>query len=207
MGASADGGDTAELVRRDMCRWIESAVIGLNLCPFARAVHMRGQIHYAVCSSSSTDVLAAELESELKQLVALPPESRETTLLIAPFCLDVFDDFNDFLVVADRTLSDLGLEGVIQIASFHPHYHFAGTSPDDMTNHTNRAPYPTLHLLREDSVQRAVDAFPKAESIYERNMRTMETLGPEAWSRLGIRRSVDTDGGAAGEDGKRGSDR
>lgn len=176
----------ADAVTADMRRWLERAVIGLNLCPFARAVHVRGQVHYAVSRAAQPRSLLRDLVRELRNLREIDPEVRDTTLLVAPDCLTDFLDFNDFLTVADRTLRDLKLEGVFQIASFHPDYQFANTLADDITNCTNRAPYPTLHLLREASVERAVAAFPQTESIFERNMRTMERLGAAGWAALGL---------------------
>ncbi|MEO6972964.1 MAG: DUF1415 domain-containing protein [Rhodoferax sp.] len=173
-------------VRQDIRRWLERAVIGLNLCPFAKAVHVKGQVHYAVSAASDPQALLDDLELELKALVAHDPQVRETTLLITPQCLQQFADFNDFLGEADAALSRLALEGIIQIANFHPDYQFAGTDVNDITNFTNRAPYPTLHLLREDSVERAVAAFPEAESIYEANMQTLEKLGHTGWDALGV---------------------
>lgn len=170
----------------DTRRWLERAVIGLNLCPFAKAVHIKGQIHYAVSRATQAPELLDELKKELIALLALDPLARDTTLLIASECLLEFLDFNDFLAQADAVLAELELEGVIQIASFHPHFQFAGTRADDITNFTNRAPYPTLHLLREDSVDRAVAAFPQAEDIFEKNMQTLTQLGVEGWAVLDV---------------------
>lgn len=166
--------------------WLERAVIGLNLCPFAKSVHVKGQVHYAVSRAHDAEALRADLETELLALMAVPAAERDTTLLIAPDCLADFLDFNDFLAVADQLLADLDLDGVLQIASLHPQYQFAGTRADDVTNFTNRSPYPTLHLLREDSIDRAVAAFPEAEAIFEVNMQTMETLGVAGWDALGV---------------------
>lgn len=174
------------VVQQDMRRWLERAVIGLNLCPFAKAVHVKGQIHYAVSAASDPQALLDDLEFELKALVAHDPQARDTTLLIAPNGLQQFADFNDFLGLADAALVWLELDGIVQIASFHPHYQFAGTEAHDITNFTNRAPYPTLHLLREDSVDRAVAAFPEAGLIYEANMQTLEKLGRAGWDALGV---------------------
>ena len=180
---------TAQQAIEDTRAWVDRAVIGLNLCPFAKSVQVKGQVHYAVSQARTTQALLEDLVHELNQLVALDSIDRDTTLLIAPGCLDDFLDFNDFLVLADRSLEDLDLDGVIQIASLHPDYQFAGTRADDITNYTNRSPYPTLHLLREDSIDRAVAAFPEAESIFERNMATMERLGPEGWVALNVGRT------------------
>ncbi|APW43943.1 DUF1415 domain-containing protein [Rhodoferax saidenbachensis] len=167
-------------------RWLERAVIGLNLCPFAKSVHVKGQIHYRVSAARDSQALLQDLEYELNSLQALDASARDTTLLIAPDMLQDFLDFNDFLHDADRVLLSQGLEGVLQIASFHPQFQFGGTAEDDITNYTNRAPYPTLHLLREDSIDRAVEAFPHAEQIFEKNMQTLEALGHAGWDALGL---------------------
>ncbi|MCJ0764994.1 DUF1415 domain-containing protein [Variovorax terrae] len=173
-------------VEQDMRAWLERAVIGLSLCPFAKGVHAKGQIHYAVSAATQPQQLLDDLVAELKGLAALVPSVRDTTLLMAPDCLRDFLDFNDFLDEADAALVALDLDGVIQIASFHPGYQFAETAPDDITNYTNRAPYPTLHLLREESIDRAVEAFPEAEAIFEENMQTMEQLGHAGWAALKV---------------------
>ena len=170
----------------DTVRWLERAVIGLNLCPFAKAPHVKGQIHLAVSEAKGLEGLRDELIEELQALAQRPPEERETTLLIVPHMLRDFLDFNDFLDEADGVLQELDLEGEFQVASFHPDFQFAGTEPDDITNYTNRSPYPTLHLIREASIDRAVEAFPEAEMIYEANMATMEKLGHEGWKKLDV---------------------
>jgi hypothetical protein len=180
---------TTETAIDDTRIWLERAVIGLNLCPFAKSVHVKGQVHYVVSRATTAQALLQDLMVELKALNDSDPLERDTTLLIAPDCLADFLDFNDFLADADQALVDLDLEGVLQIANLHPDYQFAGTRADDVTNFTNRSPYPTLHLLREDSIDRAVAAFPDAESIFERNMETMERLGVPGWEALGVGRS------------------
>jgi hypothetical protein len=170
----------------DTVRWLERAVIGLNLCPFAKAPHVKGQIHYAVSEAKGLEGLRDELIEQLQALAAMPAEERETVLLIVPHMLRDFLDFNDFLDEADGVLQELDLEGEFQIASFHPDFQFADTEPDDITNFTNRSPYPTLHLIREASIDRAVEAFPEAEMIYETNMATMEKLGLDGWTKLDV---------------------
>ena len=166
--------------------WLEKAVIGLNLCPFAKAVHIGDRIRYAVSVAETPGELRADLADELEALAAADPGEIETTLLIHPRVFADFLDYNDFLEVADETLEDLDLVGEIQVASFHPGYQFAGTEPDDIENYTNRSPYPMLHLLRESSVDAAVAAFPDTAQIYERNIETMRALGHEGWRRLGL---------------------
>ncbi|QDL53532.1 DUF1415 domain-containing protein [Rhodoferax aquaticus] len=178
--------DIAERAIQDTVRWIEKAVIGLNLCPFAKSVHVKGQIHYAVSAALTPEELLQDLESELGQLRALDAKARDTTLLIAVSCLSDFYEYNAFLERADRLLVRLDAQDDFQIASMHPQYQFAGTSPDDITNYTNRSPYPTLHLLRESSIDRAVQAFPDASAIFETNMETMTALGLEGWQGLDV---------------------
>ncbi len=175
-----------EIVEQDTRRWLERAVIGLNLCPFAKSVHVKGQVHFAISDATDAEALRLALVTELQDLVALAPEVRDTTLLVAPDAFPDFLDFNHFLVTADRALAELDLEGILQIAPFHPRFVFAGTLDDDITNATNRAPYPTLHLIREASIDRAVKSFPEAEAIFEVNMATMEKLGPEGWAALDV---------------------
>lgn len=177
---------TPETAIADTRRWLERAVIGLNLCPFAKAPHVKGQIHHAVCSGGGRPELLAALRDELQALAAADPQVRETTLLIVPDLFADFLDFNDLLDDAEALLDELGLEGVLQIAPFHPRFQFDGTEEDDITNATNRSPYPTLHLLREESIDRAVAAFPEAEAIFEANMDTLEKLGREGWAALGV---------------------
>ena len=167
-------------------QWLERAVIGLNLCPFAKAVHAKRQVHYVVSHAAGEVQLLELLAEELRALQQIPPQQRDTTLLIIPRLLNEFLAFNDFLARADALLRRLHLEGILQIASFHPQFQFAGTAEDDMSNFTNRAPYPTLHLLREESIDRAVAVFPDAEEIFEKNMQTLNALGAEGWNALGL---------------------
>ena len=175
-----------DTVIADTRRWLERAVIGLNLCPFAKAPHAKGQIHYAVCEGDDRQALLTMLRAELQALADASPDERETALLIAPRGFDGFLDFNDLLDEADAVVTALDLDGTLQVAPFHPRFQFAGTDKDDITNATNRAPYPTLHLIREESIDRAVEAFPEAEAIYEANMATLEKLGHEGWAALGV---------------------
>ena len=164
--------------------WLERAVIGLNLCPFAKAVHVRQRIRYAVTDATDVGQLEDTLVRELEFLRAKPTIEIETTLLIHPKVLNDFIDYNFFLAQADATVKRLGLRGTIQVASFHPQYEFAGSSADDMSNYTNRSPYPMLHLLREESVDRAVAAIPDSATIVDANVETLRRLGHEGWQRL-----------------------
>jgi len=174
-------------IESDTRAWVDKAVIGLNLCPFAKQVQIKGQVRYVVSAATTAEGLLYELAAELNRLHDTPPEETDTTLLIHPRVLTDFLEFNDFLDAADALVADIGLEGVMQVASFHPAYQFEGTAADDITNFSNRSPYPTLHLLREDSIDRAVAAFPEAESIFEANMETLEKLGIEGWRKLGLK--------------------
>jgi hypothetical protein len=167
-------------------RWLERAVIGLNLCPFAKAVYAKRQIRYAVTAAATAEELLAELRHELELLGQANAEDIETTLLIHPQAMTDFIDFHFFLREADAAIRNLGHEGSLQIASFHPAYEFAGSAPDDIANCSNRSPHPTLHLLRESSIDRAVAAYPDAAAIYERNIETLRRLGHEGWRRLSL---------------------
>lgn len=164
--------------------WVDKAVIGINLCPFAKAVQVRQQIRYVVSPATTPQALYDDLCRELIFLDKTDPQQTDTTLLIHPYVLNDFLDYNAFLDVANDALEELDLAGDIQIASFHPAYQFADTAADDVSNCTNRSPYPILHLLREISIERAVDAIPEAADIYERNIAAMEALGHEGWQQL-----------------------
>lgn len=181
----------ADRVIAETRAWVQRAVVGLNLCPFAKAPLAKGQIRFVVCESDDPRVLLALLRAQMNELVAADPLTVETTLVIHPDALLDFDEFNDFLDAADAALEDLGLDGVLQVASFHPRYRFADADPDDLGNATNRSPYPTLHLLREASVERALAAFPDAEAIYETNIATFAALGAEGWEQLQVQCRAD----------------
>ena len=168
--------------------WIEKAVIGLNLCPFAKAVYVKNQVRIVVSSARHIDGFLEDLDRELDHLAEVDPEVTDTTLLIHPTLFPDFLDFNDVHQIADEAVVEHELDGVIQIASFHPEFQFADSEPDDITNYTNRAPFPTLHLIREESLDRAVEAFPEAEMIFERNIETMKKLGLAGWLALGMTR-------------------
>ncbi|MCC2668464.1 MAG: hypothetical protein K0Q72_935 [Armatimonadetes bacterium] len=177
-------GPTPDEVLAATHAWIERAVIGLNLCPFAKAVYVKGQIRYAVTQARNDRALLDDLERELRALAHAAPEAVETTLLIHPWALQEFPDYCDFLSTANAAIKRLGLSSVLQIASFHPAYQFADTTPHDVTNCTNRSPYPMLHLLREASMDRAVAAFPESQEIYQRNIEVMRRLGVSGWEAL-----------------------
>ena len=164
--------------------WLDRVVIGLNLCPFAKAVQVRQQVRYRVTDAATASQLLTVLEEELRTLSAADPQLIDTTLLIHPSALGDFLDYNDFLSDAEDKLVELELDGELQVASFHPSYCFADAPPDDPANFSNRSPYPMLHLLRESSVSRAVAAFPEASSIYERNIATLRGMPPEVLAQL-----------------------
>jgi uncharacterized protein len=165
-------------------RWLERSVIGLNLCPFAESVYRANRVRFRISEQRSAHALLEEFRSELTALQAEDPLRCETTLLIHPWVLTDFIEYNDFLEVCEATIADLGLEGELQVASFHPQYRFADTQSDDIGNYTNRSPYPTLHILREASVERAIAAVPDTDEIYRRNIRTLHNLGHAGWERL-----------------------
>lgn len=174
----------SEIVLAETRAWVERAVVGLNLCPFAKAAQAHGRTRFVCSAATDADTLLGAFCDEARFLVGASPAVVETTLLIHPFVLADFDDYNDFLDLADAALEALGCAGVLQVASFHPHYRFAGTAADDVTNATNRSPYPVLQLLREDSIAAAVAAFPDSATIYEANLATLRRLGAEGWAEL-----------------------
>lgn len=176
--------ETDEEVIAETRAWLEKAVIGLNLCPFAKAVQVKNQVRYVVSETTDEETLLGQLRDEMSRLAATDPSEVDTTLIIHPWVLNDFIDFNDFLGLAEDALEDLELEGVLQVASFHPQYQFAGTAPDAIDNYTNRSPYPMLHLLREASIDRAVAAFPDAAAIFEANVETLRRLGHDGWRKL-----------------------
>ena len=177
---------TEEQVLAKTRHWLETAVIGLNLCPFAKAVYVKNQVRLVVSKARHADDLLEELDRELDLLVATPATEIDTTLLIHPTLFEDFLDFNDFLEVAEGVVGEHELEGVIQLASFHPQFQFDDAEPDDISNYTNRAPFSILHLLREESVERAVEAFPQADTIFEANIAALEKLGHAGWKSLGL---------------------
>jgi hypothetical protein len=181
-----DGIQSAEQVIADTKVWLERAVIGQQLCPFAAAPYLHDRVRYCVSEQRSGVGLLEDLSRELQTLQDADPLQCETTLLVHPRVLTDFLDYNAFLDECDAAVAELGLEGELQVASFHPQYQFAGTAAQDITNFTNRSPYPTLHLLREASVARAVASFPGVDEIGPRNMATLRRLGHEGWRQLWI---------------------
>ena len=181
MGRTADN-DPEEIVATR--RWLERAVIGLNLCPFAKAVYVKQQVRFVLSDAELPEDLLEELAEELLRLRDTPAEEIDTTLLVHPRVLTDFFDYNDFLDRVDALIEALDLEGELQVASFHPQYRFADSDADDPGNCTNRAPYPILHLLREASLDKAVAAYPDSDVIVERNLETMAKLGLEGFREL-----------------------
>ena len=182
---SHHGADANAIIERTR-DWLVRAVIGLNLCPFAKGVHVKGQVHYVVSAATEADTLLADVRRELLALSDISPEVRDTTLLMAPRCMADFLDFNDFTALVDDLVQALDFDGLLQVAFFHPQFQFAGTQLDDVSNCTNRTPYPTLHLLREESIDRAVAVFPEADAIFERNIEVLEGLGTQGWAELDV---------------------
>lgn len=172
------------LVEARVRQWLEKAVIGLNLCPFAKSVYMKEQVRIAISDAQDIQTITAALQNELQMLVDTSQEQIDTTLLVVPCMFDSFPAFNDYLDIADAVLDSMELIGEIQIASFHPLYQFADTEANDISNYTNRAPYPILHLLREDSLDKAAAQYPDPGVIFERNIRVVRELGAAGWQRL-----------------------
>jgi uncharacterized protein len=164
--------------------WLNRAVIGLNLCPFAKAVQTKDQIRAIYSAAQDPQTLLDTLCSELHYLAEANPDKTDTTLIVHPQVLADFLDFNDFLELADNAVDSLGYSGILQVASFHPQFQFAGSAAGDVSNATNQSPYPMLHILREASVERAVAAFPDPEAIYAANMRALNDLGPQGWAAI-----------------------
>ncbi len=149
--------------------------MGLNLCPFAKRELRAGRVRFMVSDATEEAQLLQALHAELQRLV--DDSAIETSLLIHPKVLTDFDDYNQFLDLADGLLVQMGLDGVFQIASFHPQYQFEGTEFEDVENYTNRSPYPLLHLLREESLSQAIDDYPDVDGIPKRNIGRLERLG------------------------------
>ncbi|OFR04731.1 peptidase [Neisseria sp. HMSC055H02] len=169
-------------------QWLEKAVIGLNLCPFAKPPHVKNLVRISVSQARHLDGFLEDLDRELQLLGDTPADELETTLLVHPTLFPDFDTFNQMLDIADAAVVDNGLEGIVQIAPFHPDFQFEGTDSDDIGNYTNRSPYSTLHLIREDSIAKAAQAFPDASVIFERNIALLEKMGHEGWDKLDIPR-------------------
>jgi len=158
-------------------RWLETFVIGLNFCPFAQKPYRLDSIRYVLSEATTVEKLLEELMLELQLLAKTPRTETETTLLIHPHVLTNFHEYNDFLAIAENAVEMLQLDGILQIASFHPQYQFAESPPDAVDHYTNRSPYPMLHLLREDSISEAVAHYPDVELIPQRNVSTLQKLG------------------------------
>ena len=165
--------NTVQSVRQ----WVENLIVGMNLCPFAKREIMKNRVRFTTTSSATEAQLLMALQTELELLNTDP--SVETTLLIHSKVLQDFYDYNAFLGYADSLLVEMGLEGVYQIASFHPDYQFAGTMPEDAENYTNRSPYPMLHLIREASLERVIADYPDVDQIPARNIRLMNEQGQD----------------------------
>ena len=179
-------GEQEKTVLEDTKRWVQRAVIGLNLCPFAKSVEVNQRLRIVVSPARTPEELLQQTAHELLSLNRADPDETETTLIVHPWVLNDFLDFNDFLGAADALVEDLDLDGVLQVASFHPDYQFEGTEADDVDNLSNRSPYPTLHLLREESIERAVESMPDTDAIYEANIDTLRRIGRKGWDALDL---------------------
>lgn len=184
--AGADRSDDAQVIALTRS-WVEHAVVGLNLCPFANSVLRKNQIEFRVSHARDPENLLQDLLGCIDFLLATPTDAVDTLLLIHPHALTDFLEFNDFVGDAEALVEEAGLAGVLQVASFHPDYAFAGVPADDPTNRTNRSPFPTLHLIREDSLDKAIAAMPDTDAIVERNLDTLRRLGNDGWLALQAR--------------------
>lgn len=171
-----------EIVIRPVRHWVETVVVGLNLCPFAKRELVQGRVRFSVSEAETEGQLLADLQAELELLNN--EDAVETTLLIHPGVLQDFFDYNQFLSYVDRLLEQMELEGVYQVASFHPDYQFAGSRPEDVENYTNRSPYPMLHLIREQSLERAIASHPDPDGIPGRNIELLESMGQDKMQAL-----------------------
>lgn len=167
--------------------WVEQAVIGLNLCPFANSVFRKNQIAFQVSHAQTTDALWQDLLAASETMLSTPADQMDTLLLIHPWALGDFFEFNDFVGDVEALFDANGLSGVLQVASFHPDYQFADATANDPTNHTNHSPFPTLHLLREASLDKAIDSVQNTESIVDNNLETMRRLGHAGWDEIQAR--------------------
>lgn len=158
-------------------QWVREVVVGLNLCPFAAEPLKLGRIRYAVCGETAPDDIFRSLLLEMEALINRPEAAVETSLFIVPQGLESFDDFLEILYSADEAIPEAGLDGVLQLASFHPDYRFEGATRDDPANYTNRSPFPMFHLIREESLERALSSYPNPELIPQRNIETLRSLG------------------------------
>lgn len=174
-GSKSDEIENEEQVVLAVRKWVETLVVGMNLCPFAKRELVKNRVRFVATAATTQEQLLQVLRAELELLNT--DSAIETTLLIHPDVLQNFYDFNDFLHDADSLLVEMEEEGIYQIASFHPDYQFGGTSPSDAENYTNRSPYPVLHLLREDSLERVIADYPNVDDIPQRNIELMNELG------------------------------
>ena len=159
--------------------WVEKVVIGLNLCPFAKPVFAKNQIKFVFSEAKDTQTLTADLAKELIFLTGIEGDDTETTILVHPFVLKDFGDYMDYVELANDIVYQLNLEGVLQIASFHPDYQFEGTEKEDLENYTNRSPYPMLHIIREDTIEKAIKSYPNVEAIPQQNIKKVKSLGKD----------------------------
>ncbi|THF63219.1 DUF1415 domain-containing protein [Pseudothauera rhizosphaerae] len=175
--------DKAEIEQQTR-RWLEDVVIGLNLCPFAHQPHQHGRIRITVTEAADEESLLEALQEEMSLLDAAEETEIETTLLVTPYMLDDFEQYNQFFDLVDVWLQEFGWEGDYQVASFHPDYRFADTDPDDPGNLTNRSPWPVFHLIRESSIDRALASHPDVDGIPARNIERVKALGADERRRL-----------------------
>ena len=158
-------------------RWVERVVVGLGLCPFAARPMARDVVRFALSPGADSDSIFAGCLDEALRLTSEPAETLETTLYVVPAGLERFDDYLDMLWTLEAAFAQAGLEGVLQLASFHPDYCFEGVHQDDPANWTNRSPLPMFHLIREEQLERALAHFPDAEGVPGRNIALLRGMG------------------------------
>jgi hypothetical protein len=164
--------------------WLEELVIGLNLCPFAAAPYRAGRVRYTVCDAVDPEAIYLAFLAELDAFLQIPATQAETGLFILSRGLSDFHDYLDMLASLESAIAEAGLEGIVQLASFHPDYVFEGSAPDDPANYSNRSPYPIFHLIREQELERVLAGYPDPEAIPRRNIARLRSIGLEALQRL-----------------------
>ncbi|MGC9402043.1 DUF1415 domain-containing protein [Vibrio genomosp. F10] len=176
--------DNYQLAEKQTQQWLEDVIVGLNLCPFAHKPNKNKQIKIAVTDATTEEALLECILEEFQILDSKDAKELETTLVVIPDMLQDFMDYNFFLDWVDGLIKQQDYEGIYQVATFHPDYYFHGTQPDDTENLTNRSPYPTIHLIREESMEKVLKHYPDPEAIPDNNIARVESLSQEEKQQL-----------------------